>query len=292
MRVRLKGINSRTKRLASGAVKTYWYAWKGGPPLPGKPGDPEFIAAYNAAVAQKIEAPKGVLSEVLDKFQDSGEFLYKISERTRYDYIRQIKRIEDAFADFPIEALDERKAPAVFLEWRDRLAKTSLRQADYAYSTLAHILKWAKKRGDVGTNPCAAGGTLYQGSRVDKVWPDEKIAAFLNVASPEMHRAMLLALETGQRQGDIFHCGDVGIFTVLTFPVDIGNAARIGSGAPPRIAVFWAPRPCGFFFLVARAVIDGLDDGDFTNGRIDLYFIRDECRHPPILFHITFKTIV
>ena len=54
MRVRLKGVNSRTKRLADGSLKTYYWAWKGGPPLPGKPGSPEFIAAYNAAVAEKV----------------------------------------------------------------------------------------------------------------------------------------------------------------------------------------------------------------------------------------------
>ena len=53
MRVRLKGVNSRTKRLADGSLKTYYWAWKGGPPLPGKPGSPEFVAAYNAAIAQE-----------------------------------------------------------------------------------------------------------------------------------------------------------------------------------------------------------------------------------------------
>ena len=45
MRLRLKGINSITKRLANGSVRTYWYAWKGGPPLRGAPGTPEFVAS-------------------------------------------------------------------------------------------------------------------------------------------------------------------------------------------------------------------------------------------------------
>ena len=31
---------------------------KGGPALQGQPGSPEFIASYNAAVAQKIAPPK------------------------------------------------------------------------------------------------------------------------------------------------------------------------------------------------------------------------------------------
>jgi hypothetical protein len=33
MRVRLKGLNSVPKTLADGSKRTYWYAWKGGPPL-------------------------------------------------------------------------------------------------------------------------------------------------------------------------------------------------------------------------------------------------------------------
>jgi hypothetical protein len=42
MRITLKGINSITKRLADGTPRTYWYAWKGGPPLRGEPGTPEY----------------------------------------------------------------------------------------------------------------------------------------------------------------------------------------------------------------------------------------------------------
>ncbi|HEY1864664.1 MAG TPA: tyrosine-type recombinase/integrase [Roseiarcus sp.] len=203
MRVGLKGVNSRTKRLANGRVVTYYWAWKGGPPLPGKPGSPEFMAAYYAAIARKLEPPSGVLLSLLMKFQASGEFEHKISHRTRRDYVKQIKRIERAFGDFPIKALDDRGARAVFLEWRDELAKTSLRQADYAYGTLARILSWAVKRGLIDTNPCAEGGKLYSGSRVDKVWPDDKVARFLAVAPQVLRLPMFLAINTGQRQGDL-----------------------------------------------------------------------------------------
>ena len=203
MRVRLKGVNSRTKRLADGSLKTYYWAWKGGPALPGKPGSPEFVAAYNAAIARKVMPTAGVLLSLLNRFQESGEFLHRISERTRRDYVKQIKRIERAFADFPIKALADREARAVFLEWRDDLARTSLRQADYAYGTLARILSWALKRGLIDANPCAEGGKLHHGTRVDRVWPDAKIARFLDVASPQMRLAMMLAVNTGQRQGDL-----------------------------------------------------------------------------------------
>ena len=78
MRVRLKGLNSKRKRLADGSFRTYWYAWKGGPPLCGEPGTPEFIASFNAAAATKIAPPSGVLLSLLFQFQDSAEFRFGI----------------------------------------------------------------------------------------------------------------------------------------------------------------------------------------------------------------------
>ena len=64
MRMQLRGINCVTKRLADGTRRTYWYAWKGGPPLRGEPGTPEFVASYNEAVAKKIAPPTGVEREI------------------------------------------------------------------------------------------------------------------------------------------------------------------------------------------------------------------------------------
>ena len=203
MRIRLKGINSITKKLADGTTRTYWYAWKGGPSLRGKPGTPEFIASYNEAVAKKVAPPTGNLLALLFRFQDSAEFQFGISARTRRDYIKQIKRIERAFGDFPIKALDDPRARSIFLDWRDQLAKTSLRQADYAYGTLARILSWAHDRRLITENPCARGGKLYRGTRVDKIWDDEQVARFLQVAPSYLRLAMLLAINTGQRQGDL-----------------------------------------------------------------------------------------
>jgi integrase len=203
MRVTLKGVNSKTKKLADGSTKTYYWAWKGGPRLRGEPGSPEFIHSYNEAAAQKVAPPSGVLLALLFRFQESGEFQFGISQRTRRDYIKQIERIERAFGDFPIKALDDPKARAVFLEWRDELARTSLRQADYAYHTLARILSWAVKRGLIAKNPCSAGGKLYHGTRVDKIWSDGDVSRFLETAPPHLRLAMMLAINTGQRQGDL-----------------------------------------------------------------------------------------
>jgi hypothetical protein len=82
MRVRLRGINSYTAKLADGTTKTYWYAWKGGPRLLGEPGTPEFIASYNDAAAQKVKPPKGVLLSVMQGYQASEDFR-QLADSTR-----------------------------------------------------------------------------------------------------------------------------------------------------------------------------------------------------------------
>ena len=53
------------------------------------------------------------------------------------------------------------------------------------------------------TNPCTNGDKLNQGTRVDKIWSDEDVARFLRTAPSYLHLAMLLAINTGQRQGDL-----------------------------------------------------------------------------------------
>ena len=105
MRIRLKGLNSINKKLADGTRRTYWYAWKGGPPLRGEPGSPEFVASYNEAVARKVVEPQGMLLSVLQAYQASAEF-NGVAARTRSDYVKKIKVIEAAFGDFPAVGAD------------------------------------------------------------------------------------------------------------------------------------------------------------------------------------------
>jgi integrase len=89
------------------------------------------------------------------------------------------------------------------MAWRDRLAEKSRRQADYAWSVLARVLSWALDRGLISINPCVRGGRLYRGTRADKVWTLDDEAAFLRDAPAHLHLPLLLALWTGQRQGDL-----------------------------------------------------------------------------------------
>jgi len=202
MRVRLKGINHATKRLADGIIKHYWYAWRGGPLPQGEPGTPEFIASYNEAVARKIRAPEGVLSALIGKFEASPEF-ENLARRTQEDYRKQFKLVCRDFGDLPLKALEDLRVRGVFKDWRDQIATRSLRQADAAWIALARVLSWALDRRKIPVNPCEKGGRLYHGTRADKVWTLEQEAAFLAAASEPLRRAYVLAIWTGQRQGDL-----------------------------------------------------------------------------------------
>ena len=96
MRVRLRGINRVTKWLADGTPRTYWYAWKGGPPLCGEPGTPEFVASYNEAISRKVAPPRGTLLNVLQQYQASEDFR-ALADSTRRSYVALITRIEKRF---------------------------------------------------------------------------------------------------------------------------------------------------------------------------------------------------
>jgi integrase len=202
MRVRLKGIHSSHKRLADGTIRVYHYAWRGGPQLPGQPGSPEFIAAYNAAVATKVALPSGLLISVLSKYQQSDDFR-RLADRTRKDYGQNIKVIERKFGDFPLTALSDRRTRGVFLAWRDKLAMSSPRQADYVVAVLSTVLSWGLDRGLVSHNPCERAGRTYRGTRVDRIWTAGDEQAFYARAPAHLHLPLMLALWTGQRKGDL-----------------------------------------------------------------------------------------
>jgi hypothetical protein len=50
---------------------------------------------------------------------------------------------------------------------------------------------------------CERGGRLYEADRADIIWLDPHIKAFCSTASAELQFALLIALWTGQRQGDL-----------------------------------------------------------------------------------------
>lgn len=198
----MKGVHRVTKRLASGEVAVYHYAWRGGPALPGEPGSAEFLAALAAAKAEAPKHHRGTLQEVFNAYQASPAFT-ALAEATRAGYKRRLPAIEAEFGDMPIKALEDPRVRGEFLDWRDHLAKKSPREADYHLAILALMLAWGFDRGRVPANPAARPGRLYRPDRTDNVWTESDVQAFLAKAGPQLRLPFLLALWTGQRRGDV-----------------------------------------------------------------------------------------
>jgi integrase len=141
---------------------------------------------------------------VLQQYQASEDFR-ALADSTRRSYVPLITRIEKRFGDFPLSALTDRRSRGIFMGWRDQLAASAgRRQADYAWAVLARVLSWSFDRGLVAANPCERGGRLYRGGgRAEKIWTAVDETAFLERAPAHLHFPLLLALWTGQRQGDL-----------------------------------------------------------------------------------------
>lgn len=256
MRVNLKGLARTKKKLADGSTRTYFYAWRGGPALidddglPLKQGDPRLHVAYTEAHKQKKAGPKGTIQSLITLFRESSEF-NKLADKTRRDYQRYLDMIGDKFGDVPLRQVEAKDARGAFKEWRDTMADNP-RKADYAWSVLSRVLSVAKDRGKISVNPCERGGRLYEADRAEKVWTPDQIKQFLGVASEPLQMAMLMALWTGQRQGDLLR---------LTWHAYDGQFLRVKQGKTGkrvRIPVSG----------VLKRVLDEQKVSDKGNGRI------------------------
>jgi integrase len=202
MRINLIGLHWTTAKLADGSRVTYYYAWKNGPRIKAKHGTQEFVREYNEHIASRKQVPQGLVFTLIAEFKASAEFKI-LSIKTKKDYLRYMKMIEEEFGDMPIAALEQPGARGEFKSWRDTMADNK-RKADYAWTVLARILSVAKDRGRISINPCERGGRLYEsGERLDKVWTESAISQMIATASEPLINALVLALWTGQREGDL-----------------------------------------------------------------------------------------
>ena len=65
------------------------------------------------------------------------------------------------------------------------------------------MISWARGRGLTSYRPPERVEHLYHADRADKIWTEDNVAAFMALAPVTLQRALVLALETGQRQGDL-----------------------------------------------------------------------------------------
>jgi len=115
-----------------------------------------------------------------------------------------LTKAEAEFGDMPIAALDDPLVRRDFMDWREKVARASgEREADNRLSAISAMLTWAIERGHITANHLRGFKRLYHADRSEIIWLPDHVAAFMAVAPIEMQCAMILALHTGQRQGDL-----------------------------------------------------------------------------------------
>jgi integrase len=213
VRVNLKGI---AKVTAKG--RTYWYAWRGGPRLRGKPGSAEFIASYNEAIESLRTPDPGRFKSLVMLYRASADYA-RLADPTRKHWSPWLDRIADYFGELRIAQFDRpEKIRPVVRRWRNQWADKP-RTADYGMQVLSRVLSYAiDPLGKIAGNPCEGVKQLYSGDRSEIIWTDADIAQLkgAKACSAEIAHAVDLAAHSGLRLGDLLrlcwsHVGDDAI---------------------------------------------------------------------------------
>jgi integrase len=233
VRANLRGVFPTYKTLKDGTRKTYWYHRATGKPLRGTPGSPEFIADYAAAEKTTRDRHDGTVNNLIRDYTLSIEFAEKLAPSTQTEYKRMLTKAESEFGTMPVAALEDPRVKRDFLDWREKIARTSgQREADNRLSAISAMLTWATDRGKITTNHLKGFKRLYSVDRSENIWLPEHIDAFMKIAPIEMQRALILALHSGQRQGDLLRL-PWSAYDGATITLRQGKASRRGVKAPP-----------------------------------------------------------
>jgi integrase len=202
VRVRLKGINTVRSYRKDGTFLLYRYHRSTGRQLVGEPGSPEFIESYAIAEKSVRDRAKGTVADLIKRFENTT-FFEDLAETTRKEYRRKFKVIDRKWGSAPIASFNEIEFRVDALNWRDEIAKRARREADNLMSALGRLGSWAYERGEVERNVLDKFKRVYHSDRADMLWLPTHIKAFTEVATPELYAALMLAMHTGQRQGDL-----------------------------------------------------------------------------------------
>lgn len=197
-------IKTVKKRLASGRVQTYYYHSRTKLPIKGNPETAEFLASYQeAAKGVAPEKPtKGLFGEIIQAYKASPKYR-NLSSGSKRNYGYLLKEIEKRFADTEIRAFNDRKMRGKILAWRDKHALIAPATAELCITLLKIILRFGWDRGLLEANILAGVEKYRPKNRADAIWTAKEIQSILAVSCPELKWAIMLALLTGQRIGDL-----------------------------------------------------------------------------------------
>lgn len=193
----LKGIHKvRSKG------KDYYYAWRGGPPLRGKPGTPDFVKSYNEAIEAHRTPDSNRFRSIVISYRASKDYT-KLAQSTRGQWGNWLDRIADYFGELRTAQFDRaEKIRPIIIRWRSRWAETP-RTADYGMQVLSRVIAYGVGVGKIASNACEGIKHLYNNDRSEIIWTDSDVEHIKKTCSIEIADAIDLAGHTGLRLGDL-----------------------------------------------------------------------------------------
>lgn len=255
-----RGVNKVRKKLGDGRIVTYRYHRASGLRLPDDPNSPEFARAL--AHAEKGEPrDDGTLGGFIRRYSTSLKF-ERLAPSTRVEYRRMLLHIEREFGTMPVQALESPRVRGDFLDYQERIGREHPREADNRLTVLSAVLTFAERNGELRLNPLRGFERLHHGTRVDFVWTEGDMALFMKTAPLELQQALILAIHTGQRYGDLirlrwtdFEDGSIRLMqskTQMKVGVPCSNALSRMLADMPKSGPYILTRPDGRPWFTAR----------------------------------------
>ena len=168
--------------------------------LPDPPGCAEYHRRYAELLASTEVKPEAVfegsVKACIDDFRASTEF-QALKPKTQKDYDRELLQF-DVWHDLPLKGIERKHIKKVWETLKDRPRKQKL----FA-QVASRLFEWAIDAGLVDTNP-AKKIKRVGAAQETRGWTDAEVDAFSALCPPgPMMTAFMLALYTGQRQGDV-----------------------------------------------------------------------------------------
>jgi len=203
--INIAGIHRVTKKLASGRVVEYHYAFRGGPQFWNSAsgalrGGADYFAAFQRANDKLTErfrrAPKGdTIADLIGRYRGSAKFT-NLRERTQADYEVWLKRINTEFGEDPIAMFEEPESVAEIGRWK-KTWSGSPKQYDYATSVISVLLNWAVDEDKtLMRHHYHRVPRIYKANRADLIWRPEELVA-LCTGAPEAARRIAVAASVG-----------------------------------------------------------------------------------------------
>ncbi len=220
--------------------KPRWYLRRPGlkrAPLPGLPWSPEFMAAYEAAMAgAKIEPGKsaikpGSIADLITLYYQTAAFT-RLSDATRQTYRGILERFRAEYGEHPVARLGDEHITAIL----DKKADTPA-AANNLRRMLRAIMKLAKKRKMIKVNPMTEVDPIRYKVKGFKDWSDAEIKLFTDhyAIGTRERLALELMLCAGPRRSDVVRLGPVHVCAGRLVYVQKKTGAEINIPLLPQL---------------------------------------------------------